>query len=129
MPAVWVTVGDVAPCALSLQPLRGCSAVAPQRDCREVCRGLPGETRINQCVPSFGKGLRDLRSDTQVVTHEPSRTVAVIDVTVSFENKFDSLESAGIEETRIYQQLVECLRKRGYIDVYVDSFVLGALGA
>ncbi|CAD1470496.1 unnamed protein product [Heterotrigona itama] len=123
MPAVRV-LGDVGPHALSLRPLSGLSAITPQCLFRlEAASRLPGESWINTCVLRVGEELRALRSDI-VVTHEPSRTIVVIDVTVSFEYKFDSLQSAGIEKIHIYQLLAETLRRRGYI-VHVDDFVVG----
>ena len=42
---------------------------------------LPGDLRVNQRVPDVGEDLAALRPDL-VVTHESSRTVVVIDVTV-----------------------------------------------
>ena len=61
-----------------------------------------------------------------VVTHEPSRTVVIIDVTVPFENTFAALEA--VEKVQKYQPLADALCGRGYV-VHVDGFVVGVLGA
>ena len=88
---------------------------------------LPGEVRINQRVQGVGGDLAALRPDI-VVTHEPSRTVVIVDVTVPFENTFATLEVARVEKVQKYQPLADALRGRGYV-VHVDGFVIGALGA
>ena len=96
---------------------------------REACCGLqaPGEVRLNYRVQGVGGGLAALRPDT-VVMHEPSITVVIVDVTVSFENSFAALEAARVEMVQKYQPLADALRRRGYV-VHVDGFVVGALGA
>ncbi|XP_043525393.1 uncharacterized protein LOC122536786 [Frieseomelitta varia] len=87
---------------------------------------LPGDLRVNRTVPGVDEDLAAMRPDL-VVTHEPSRTVVMIDVTVPFENTFEALEKARLEKIRKYQPLADSMRGRGYI-VYVDGFVVGALG-
>ncbi|KOX69031.1 hypothetical protein WN51_07101 [Melipona quadrifasciata] len=62
-----------------------------------------------------------------VVTHEPPRTVVMVDVTVPFENTFEALEKARLEKILKYHSLADSLRGRGYT-VHVDGFVVGALG-
>ena len=74
-----------------------------------------------------GGDLAALRLDI-VVTHEPSRTVVIVDVTVPFENTFAALEAARVEKVQKYQPLADALRGCGYV-VHVDGFVVGALGA
>ena len=74
-----------------------------------------------------GGDLAVLRLDI-VVTHEPSRTVVTVDVTVPFENTFAGLEKARLEKVHKYQSLANALRGHGYV-VHVDGFVVGALGA
>ena len=71
--------------------------------------------------------LAVLRPDT-VVTHEPSITVVIVDVTVSCKNSFAALQAAKVEKVQKYQPLADALRMRGYV-VHVDGFVVGALGA
>ena len=88
---------------------------------------LPGEVRLNQRVQGVDGDLAALRPDI-VVTHEPSRTVVIVDVTVPFENTFAALEAARVEKVQKYQPLADALRGRGYV-VHVDGFVVGALGA
>ena len=88
---------------------------------------LPGEVRLNQRVQGEGGDLAVLRPDI-VVTHEPSITVVIVEVTLPFENSFAALEAAGVEKMQKYQPFADALRGRGYI-VHVDGFVAGALGA
>ena len=71
--------------------------------------------------------LAALRPDI-VLTHETSRTVVIVDVTVPLENTFAALEEARVEEVRKYQPLADALRGRGYV-VRVDGFVVDTLGA
>ncbi|CAD1473135.1 unnamed protein product [Heterotrigona itama] len=71
----------------------------PQAAVTPFSRGLkrpPGYPRNRELTQ-----LRALRPD--IVIPGPSRTIVVIDVTVFFEYKFDSLENAGIEKIHIYQ--------------------------
>ena len=60
--------------------------------------------------------------------YESSITVVIVDVTVSFQNSFATLEAARVEMVQNYQPLADALRRRGYV-VHVDGFVVGALGA
>ena len=60
---------------------------------------------------------------TYFLSHEPSRTVVIVDVTVPFENTFVALEKVMVEKVRKYQPLANALRGRGY------DFVVGAPGA
>ncbi|XP_043525394.1 uncharacterized protein LOC122536787 [Frieseomelitta varia] len=87
---------------------------------------LPGDLQVNRRVPGAGEDLTALRPDI-IVTHEPSRTVVVLDATVPFENTFEALEKARFEKIIKYQPLAKSLRGRGYT-VHVDGFVVGALG-
>ena len=84
---------------------------------------------MNQRVQGVDGDLAALRSDF-TLTHEPSITVVVVDVTVPFENFFAALEAASVEKVQKYQPLAYALRLggRGYV-VHVDGFVVGALGA
>ncbi|CAD1469958.1 unnamed protein product [Heterotrigona itama] len=86
---------------------------------------LPGGG--GQCVPGVDGDLAALRPDS-VITHEPSRTVIMIDVTVAFENKFETIEKARLEKVQKYQPLADALARFGHV-VHVDGFVVGALGA
>ena len=88
---------------------------------------LHGEVRLNQRVQRVGEELVALRPDI-VVTHEPSRTVVIVDVTVTFVNTFAALEAARVEKVQKYQTLADALRGRGYV-VHIDGFVVCALGA
>ena len=88
---------------------------------------LPDEVRLNQRVQGVDGDLAALRPDF-AVTHEPSITVVVVDVTVPFENFFAALEAASVDKVQKYQLLADALRGRGYV-VHVDGFVVGALGA
>ena len=88
---------------------------------------LPGEVRLNQRVQGVGGDLAALRPDI-VVSHEPSITVVIVDVTVPFENSFAALEAWRLEKVQKYQSLSDAVRGRGYV-VHVDGFVVGALGA
>ena len=62
------------------------------------------------------------------MTHVPSITVVIVDVTVPFEYSFAALEAANVENVQKYQPLADALRERCYV-VNVDGFVVGALGA
>ncbi|CAD1475520.1 unnamed protein product [Heterotrigona itama] len=79
-----ISVGDLVPCALSLRPPRGCFAVAP------LSRGLLRPFCGSQGEPaSFGRLSPDI-----VVTHEPSRIIFIIDVTVLFKTRSDKVTSS-----------------------------------
>lgn len=63
-----------------------------------------------------------------VVTHEQSRNIVGLDVTVAFENTFEEVEKAILEQILKYQPLTDSMRRRGYT-VHVDRYVIDALGA
>ncbi|XP_043263789.1 uncharacterized protein LOC122404008 [Colletes gigas] len=88
---------------------------------------LPGDIRVDRRVPGAPDELAALRPDI-VVTHEPSRTVHLVDVAVPFENTSVAFEEAKAEKLRKYAPLACALRRRGYT-VHVDAFIVGALGA
>ncbi|CAD1469438.1 unnamed protein product, partial [Heterotrigona itama] len=83
--------------------------------------------RIDRCVRDAPEDLAALRPDI-VVTHEPSRTVVVVDVTVPFDNTFSALERARLARIEKYAPLAAALNRNGCA-VYVNGFVVGALGA
>ncbi|CAD1470780.1 unnamed protein product [Heterotrigona itama] len=70
---------------------------------------LPGESWIDTCVPCVGEELRALYPNI-VVTHEPSSTIVVIDVTVSFQYRGDPYMSAACRD--IGKTRVHCSRLR-----------------
>ena len=88
---------------------------------------LPGEVQLNQRFQGVGGDLAVLRPDI-IVTHVPSITVVIVDVTVQFEYSFAALEAANVENVQKNQPLADALRERCYV-VNVDGFVVGALGA
>ncbi|XP_046144138.1 uncharacterized protein LOC123988371 [Osmia bicornis bicornis] len=88
---------------------------------------LPGEIRINRRVPGATGESSALRPDI-VVTHEASKTVVLVDVAVPFENTMQAIADARFEKINKYQQLADSLKGRGY-KVYLDAFIVGALGA
>ena len=75
----------------------------------------------------MGEDITALRPDL-VVTHEPPRTVIVVDLTVPSENSFEGLEKARMEKILNYQLLADLLRRRDY-NIYVDGFVVSVLAA
>ncbi|CAD1473002.1 unnamed protein product [Heterotrigona itama] len=102
--------------ATHIWPLGSCGTT-------RLSRGLPRPSgspgvRINQSVPGVDGDLVALRPDI-VITHEPSRTIVMVDVTVPFENKREALEKARLEKIQKYRPLADALM----------SFVVGALGA
>ncbi|CAD1476215.1 unnamed protein product, partial [Heterotrigona itama] len=117
-PTCYVTVAHI-------RPLGNCGTTP-------LSRGLPrppgsggGGVRTNQCVPGVDGDLAALRPDL-VITHEPSRIVVIIDVTLAFENKFAAIEKARLEKVQKYQPLADALARSGHV-VHVDGFVVGAL--
>nr|XP_034184632.1 uncharacterized protein T26G10.4-like [Osmia lignaria] len=88
---------------------------------------LPGEIRVNRRIPGATGESSALRPDI-VVTHEASRTVVLVDVTVPFENTMQAIADARLEKINKYKDLADSLRGRGY-KVYLDAFIVGALGA
>ena len=111
--------------ASRFRPLVNCVTMQCER--LAAASRLPGEARLNQRVQGVGGDLAPLRPDT-VVTHEPSITIVIVYVNVSFENSFAALEAARVEKVQKYQPLADEIRGRGYV-VHVDGFVIGALGA
>ena len=83
---------------IRLKPFPTCSATVvffrPLNSCDTTHSRLPGEVRVNKRVQGVGGDLATLRLDI-VVTHEPSRTVVIVDVTVPFKNTFAELEGRG----------------------------------
>ena len=122
-----ICFGNPSPLATAarFRPLVNCVTMQCER--LAAASRLPGEVRLNQRVQGVDGDLAALRSDF-TVTHEPSITVVVVDVTVPFENFFAALEAASVEKVQKYQPLADALRGRGYV-VHVDGFVVGALGA
>ncbi|CAD1469988.1 unnamed protein product [Heterotrigona itama] len=122
MSEVRVPGGDLAPrvTVAHIRPL-GNNAIVERLASR-----LPGGVRINQCVPGVDGDLAALRPDL-VITHEPSRIVVIIDVTVPFDNKFEASERARLEKINKYKPLADTLIRNGHI-VHVDGFVVSALG-
>ena len=87
-----------------------CDSHAATRQLRHnrsaAASSLPSDQRVNQYVPDVDKDLAALRLDV-VVTHESSRTVVIVDVTVSFENKFVAFEKARLKKILKYQPLAD----------------------
>ena len=88
---------------------------------------LPGEIKVDNRVSGVDGGVEALRPDI-VVTHEPSKTIHIVDVAVPFENTSDALVAARMGKINKYQPLADSLRGRGYT-VRVDAFIVGSLGA
>ena len=121
-----ICVGNPSPLATAarFRPLVNCVTMQCER--LAAASRLPGEVRLNQRVQGVGGDLTALRPDI-VVTHEPSITVVIVNVTVPFENSFAALKAARVEKVQKYQLLADALRGRGYV-AHVDGFVVGALG-
>ena len=125
--AMRICVGNPSPITTAARFRPPFNFVTMQWEGLAAASRLSGHVRLNQRVQGVGGGLAALRQDT-VVMHEPSITVVIVDVTVSFENSFAALEAARVEKVQKYQPLADELRGRGFV-VHVDGFVVGALGA
>ncbi|EFN79241.1 hypothetical protein EAI_08909, partial [Harpegnathos saltator] len=88
-----------------------------------ACR-LPGNVTVNQRVEGIEGELGELQPDL-VITHEPSKSVVICDVTVPFENRPIALEEARERKLAKYAPLAEALGRLGY-RVVVTAFVVGA---
>ncbi|XP_076298053.1 uncharacterized protein LOC143217550 [Lasioglossum baleicum] len=91
-----------------------------------ACR-LPGNLRVNQRVEGLTGDLEALRPDI-VVRHEPSKSVVIIDVTVTFENGIEAFEAARLRKIQKYLPIAAVLEEQGY-RVVTDAIVVGALGS
>jgi hypothetical protein len=91
-----------------------------------LARGTPaiaGTVTEDQKIPGTSGQLRpDL-----VVTNAASRSISIIDVAVAFENKYEAFQLARAGKIQKYALLADELRSQGW-DVYLNAFVVGALG-
>ena len=83
------------------------SAMRQQRynnivNCLAKAIRLPGEMRLDSRVRGVHGAGADLRPDI-VVTHERSKTVYIIDVTVPFGNISDAITSVSLDKVNKYQ--------------------------
>ena len=79
--------------------------------------------RINQAVPGFDGSLRP----DFVAVNETCKTVAIIDITMPFENRYAAFQAARQEKQNKYAPLAEHYEWQGY-SVFLDAFIVGALG-
>jgi len=79
--------------------------------------------RINQSVPGLDGALRP----DFVAVNDTCKTVAIIDVTMSFENRYAAFQAARQEKQKKYAPLTEHYNRLGY-SVFLDAFIVGALG-
>jgi hypothetical protein len=74
-------------------------------------------------MPGFDDGLRpDL-----VITNNTEKWVTIMDVASPFENRYAAFEAARNEKTTNYDHIARKLRQDGF-EVYLDAFIVGALG-
>jgi hypothetical protein len=78
--------------------------------------------RINQSIP----GLDGFQPDF-VAVNDTCKTVAIIDVTMPFENRYAAFQAARQEKQKKYAPLVDHYNRLGY-SVFLDDFIVGALG-
>ena len=79
--------------------------------------------RINQVIPGADESLRP----DFVAVDEACKIVAIVDVTMPFENRYAAFQTARHEKQRKYASLADHYKERGY-SVYLDAFLVGALG-
>jgi len=79
--------------------------------------------RINQAVPGFDGSLRP----DFVAVNETCKTVAIIDITMPFENRYAAFQAARQEKQNKYAPLAEHYERQGY-SVFLEAFIVGALG-
>jgi hypothetical protein len=79
--------------------------------------------RINQAVPGLEGSLRP----DFVAVNETNKTIDIIDVTVPFENRYAAFQTARKDKQLKYAPIAEHYSRQGY-DVFVDAFIVGALG-
>jgi hypothetical protein len=77
--------------------------------------------RINQALPGL-----DLRPDF-VASNETCKTIAIIDVTMPFENRYAAFQAARDAKQKEYVPLADYYYRQGY-NVFLDAFIVGALG-
>jgi hypothetical protein len=79
--------------------------------------------RINQTVPGLDESLRP----DFVAVNETCKTVAIIDVTMPFENRYAAFQVTRQEKQQKYAPVVEHYTRQGY-SVLLDAFIVGVLG-
>jgi len=79
--------------------------------------------RINQSVAGLDGSLRP----DFVAVNGTCKTVAIIDVTMPFENRYDAFQAARQEKQKKYDLLAQHCNRLGY-SLFLDAFILGALG-
>ena len=79
--------------------------------------------RINQAVPGLDGSLRP----DFVAVNEICKTVATIDVTMPFENRYAAYQAARQGKQKKFAHLAEHYNRQGY-SVFIDALIVGALG-
>jgi Holliday junction resolvase-like predicted endonuclease len=62
-----------------------------------------------------------------VAVNETCKTVAIIDVTMPFENRYAAFQAVRQEKQKKYASLAKHYNRQGY-NVLLDAFIVGALG-
>jgi hypothetical protein len=79
--------------------------------------------RISQAVPGLDGSLRP----DFVAVNETCRTVAVIDVTMPFENRYAAFQPAREEKQKKCAPLAEHYNRQGYSE-FLNAFLVSVLG-
>lgn len=83
-----------------------------------------GTIQTNRTVTGSNSNLRpDI-----VISNNTTKQITIIDVTVPFENRYESFREARREKVRKYRQLADELRAKGFT-VYLDALIVGTLGS
>jgi hypothetical protein len=79
--------------------------------------------RINQSVAGLDGSLRP----DFVAVNDTCKTVAIIDVTMPFENRYAAFQAARLEKRKKYALLAQHCNRLGD-SVFLDAFIVCALG-
>ena len=92
-----------------------------------IVKAIPGSLGEVQVDRKATATTSMLRPDI-VITNEVTRRVTIVDVTIPFENRYQTMEVARQAMIEKYKPLVDELREKGYT-VDLDAIVVGSLGS
>jgi len=85
---------------------------------------IAGAVRVDRQVPDTESTLRP---DLVVINHA-SKQLVIIDVAITFENRYVAFEKIRQEKVRKYTAIADLFRDRGW-EVNLDAVVVGSLGS
>ena len=92
----------------------------------QIVKAIPESSESIEVNRRTAANMTNLRPDL-VVTNEVDRKVTIVDVAISFENRYKALEAARQTKMKKYQRLASELEEKGYT-VDLNVLVIGSLG-